>query len=618
MITGEGENSKIAAIIAGGYGRTRRNDNLSIKQCLDFLFSLRLKKGTDKAVFVSYGFSFDIEIMFRKLSNDQKDRLFQSCNAQSRRAQLEQERISNRRRLKTLKQETPEYQDAVANGTFIDFLLSDLETASHAGYEIEYISGKILKIKKDAAQFILYDIYGFFRAPLASAVCNWLGRRTPVNRAITRNEASMQAALISELAAKLDNELQRYGINISQYYGSGAIANKFFQRSNARKQYKNFRYREHYKKQELYDIARCAYFGGRVEQLKLGCIGQPIYVYDINSAYPAAITHLPVLLKEPECTSDYVADAPFSVWYVTYDFSALNPYLGYLPFRGLSEAIQYGLKGCGYYWQPEVNYLVNRYPDCVRVEYGYILRDYQVAPFTSVMRDLYDLRIRAKRDGSPLASVMKHTATTIYGKFCSREKVGAYYNLMYAGFVTSFIRARLLAAVNSAEDSVICFSTDAVHSLKPLPLSLSDKLGEWTRKEYASGFYLESGVYALNTFDGHRKIARSGFKDFNIDKAISEFEEKGLYTVEVENFINYNLFATRPAHISADYLSIDKQTQYREPLNSKARAFQKNVNGFYDSKIVTGNILRPSAPRRTRDGVSVVEIGRDSLLSGRV
>ncbi|MFH7820757.1 hypothetical protein, partial [Neobacillus thermocopriae] len=72
-----------------------------------------------------------------------------------------------------------------------------------------------------------------------------------------------------------------------------------------------------------------AYFGGRIEQLKLGTFPK-VFAYDINSAYPTGITKLPQCVHSwqkvkwnPEKFKEPYYY--FSVWKVTYDYDTYLP-----------------------------------------------------------------------------------------------------------------------------------------------------------------------------------------------------------------------------------------------------------------------------------------------------
>ncbi len=43
------------------------------------------------------------------------------------------------------------------------------------------------------------------------------------------------------------------------------------------------------------DLANMAYYGGRFEITRTGLLDQPVYEYDIGSAYPDGMRYLPCL-----------------------------------------------------------------------------------------------------------------------------------------------------------------------------------------------------------------------------------------------------------------------------------------------------------------------------------
>jgi hypothetical protein len=274
------------------------------------------------------------------------------------------------------------------------------------------------------------------------------------------------------------------------------------------------------------------------------------------------------------------------------DFERLRVlYFGYLPFREIGgNLIRYKLRGRGYFWHPEVKFLLEHYPECVKVNHGFAVNA-ETAPFTKGISLLYELRLLLKQQQNPLEKVLKLALASLYGKFCQRQGSAYYYNLFYAGFITSFVRAMLLRATLGKELNTICFLTDAIHTTADLSdnIDLSDKLGSFRLQQYSNGIYLDNGVYQLTGIDGKRKIAHRGFNKFDFEKAIKELRECKGFTEIQEFFVGHNLHSLMPVEFS-NYLDLQSVQKKTNPTDSALRLFDRLEvdlsSGFIDSKPV--------------------------------
>lgn len=70
-----------------------------------------------------------------------------------------------------------------------------------------------------------------------------------------------------------------------------------------------------------------------------------------------------------------------------------------------------------------------------------------------------------------------------------------FHQLEWAGWVTSYTRMMLYAAMLQAGSDLIGVETDAVFSLRPLDLDCGSGLGQWEVTEHAWMTYLQSGTY---------------------------------------------------------------------------------------------------------------------------
>jgi hypothetical protein len=605
-------------------GRSIYNEHgIDFQSAIDFLFSLRsLNHNKGGNVFVCYAFSRDNEFLFSQLPSDIKDKLFQAFVIQKQVADIETEQESLDNDFYRVDNESQEYQEIDFSRYVNKLALKELITVKYAGYDITLANGKRLVIRKGGKQFTLYDVYGFFNKSLREAVNVWLNKDVPLldkdSDISIKDQSNLEIYYIKALAIKLNNELLKSGINLSKFYGCGAVSSWVLTQTKAKTEYHNYRYKRQLPN-ELYKAVAQGYYSGRVEQLKIGSFNRNVNIYDINSAYAFAIAMLPQIKRKPTPHREW-QPAPFSVWFCEYDFTSLNSYIGLLPNRDKRTGrIRYGLRGSGYFWQPEISYLLKHYPQCINIKQGFVF-DCQRANFTNGIIELYELRKRLQLESNPLEKVIKLGLACIYGKFCQRQGKGHFVNLFYAGFITSVTRMQLLDAVRGQEHKTICFLTDAIHTTANLKVPISNELGEYKKTEARKAFYLDAGIYRYETYDGEVKEASRGFREFDFDLNLKEIASKRTYTALVEFFVGHNLYSFLPIEYRK-YLEICSENKSTNPTDTLARFFeQKDIDltqNFLDSRPISfyngleSGLYQSNYYKET-------DLAKDSLMAGRI
>lgn len=617
-------------------------NGLSLLQVLNFLFSLRQNAPKNKTtIFCAYAFQRDTEFIFKDLRTEEKDRLFQSFKIRKIINDCYDENGNIFSQLKTA--DTELKKELAFNLSVNRASLTALNEVGFMGYNIRLQSGRRLEIKKNHKKMVLYDVFSFFGASLKTTYQKWLGSdnqlldrsnlrqfcndRTDNNRHRLLDYFEQYCKNESECIVKvmdcLINELSKNGINLSSYHGSGSIGSWILRKGKARSkrdktsnQYYSYKYQRQLSPR-LWDAVRQAYYGGRIEQIKYGIFNKGVYVYDINSAYAAAVMQLPIMLRKPVLTNEYCSE-PFSVWHCEFDFSNLTDLqIAQLPYRehGRTGMIRYLRGGRGFYWQPEVEFVLKHFPNNIKINDGFVL-PYVKAPFTEAIRDIYNLRLKLKQENNPLEKVLKLALVSIYGKFCQNLGGSFYFNRFYAGFITSFTRRKILEAIYNNNNSIISILTDAVHSTSPLSVTVSDQIGDFSAKEYVRGEYIDAGIYRLT--DTNKKIvnARQGFSAIDFDAEVQSVIQGHKYSGQFNYFIGHNLHVRKPTFYN-NYLQI-KSDLHEVKLNEKSiRFFTEAVNNIVDTSI---SILRPcldSAPYHANDFL-MRDIVNDSLSAGRL
>jgi hypothetical protein len=420
-----------------------------------------------------------------------------------------------------------------------DLTESDLRTLYTYGklkwqgaYHLEWRRGKSLWIKRiwDKASITIYDVLPFFQTSFVNACDSFLGNEFFHREAIVANKALRSSFKLEDvpvisaynsdeltnllmLAETLRERLDKVDLRPTRWDGPGAIAAALLKRENIKDA----------ETECPIDIARAgryAYAGGRFEVLKFGHVNKPAYEYDINSAYPAALRSVPNLARGYwNRTND--PSRSFAVMRLRY--TADRPEIpGPLFRRNDKGTICYPTSGVGWYWKPEYDAAL------LYQEKGYgtvgVLDGWEFVPYDdnkpfAFIDDMYKLRQALKAIGDGAEKALKLGMNSIYGKLA--QQIGAYYDwnekqwhkppyhqLEWAGYTTSYCRAKVLTAALQDISSVIAFETDALFTTRPLDLPISKELGEWECTEFTSLTYLQSGMY-FGTLTNGKEVSKT-------------------------------------------------------------------------------------------------------------
>lgn len=604
-------------------------DGVSSLQVIDFLYALHHKRDhQNNIVFVCYAFSRDNEFAFSLLTPELKDKLFQSRNVTEKIKKLESEQIENKIKSdKTLDVSTIEYLDFER---YVNELsIKELQTITYQGYKLQLVNSKFLTIGKPKQKSItIYDVFGFFRTSIEKASKLWLqkeikvlaGKRKAKSLEVLKTLTDCEAQVISELTAKLNTELITNGITLSKFHGASAISSKILANSKAKKEFHSYKF-PHQTSFECWKASQQAYYGGRVEQLKIGTL-ENIHVYDINSAYAYAALFLPKFLRKPIFSKTYNAQ-PFSWWYCEYDFRNLDLYFGLLPTRlkGKINTLTYNLQGKGYYYQPEIELILKHFPNSIKILQGFYV-PFKRPAFADYILTIYEIRRQLKAQNNPLEKVFKLALAGIYGKFCQHKGRGYYYNFYYAGFITSKIRALLLQTTlrQQKEKRTICFLTDAIHNSTTInTIALSDNIGDFRLTQYENGTYYGLGIYDLVDREGKHKQAHQGYNSFNFQEALQELKDNKYYTGEVQTFTGWNNFIQKVFH--SQYLSDTSQDKKNKPFETMARTFDLSdidlSQSYIDSQI-TKNYSNMESGLYRESNYNSANFALDTITAGRI
>lgn len=529
-------------------------------EALEFLWRLGHNRHlrAQHTVFVGFFFSYDVEMICRDLPANIKRRLFKP-------------------RL-ILCRETGGYKK---------------DRVTYKNWELTYIKRKYFSVKrKDKGYGItIYDISGFFTGfPDRSFIGVLQQMKIPVPQEIVEGKESrsrfawsdyptvkkyneIELKLMSQLAQQIYQLTESQNLTPQRWYGSSAVGN------HALRKWKIAEYMRRTVQANMsgyfWDAITRAYFGGRIEAFKLGSFRE-IFSYDINSAYPAAIALLPAT-RENHFIYTQRYRMGFGIWHVRYNFPrSIN--IGVFPFRLSDGSIKFPLSGEGWYWSPEIEVALKHWPNSVDIVEGYYIADPKKStPFKTLFPQLYNQRAKYKKAGNLAHFIIKIVLNSIYGKFAQKVGRADFKNFTWAGWITSYTRARLREAVIGHEKNIVAFSTDGIYSLKPLPLKASTRLGGWDYSEYDRGTILMSGVYLL---EGEKnKTGERGYAAFSdwldILQQLNENMHRKIKgaAVEVSLFVGFNMADNFPEEYGPHYLTFVKKVKTLNPYNLTKRKY---------------------------------------------
>lgn len=382
----------------------------------------------------------------------------------------------------------------------------------------------------------VFDVWGFVQSSFVKWVDGWGLATTPEEIAFlaemkagrsTFSEAErerikeynrLELKLIAKGAEYIRSLFDSAGIPLAQFNGAGSAAEALLRK------YKVKNHLPDTLNKRFETASWFGYFGGRIEAATIGPLGDG-YMYDINSAYPAAMPDLPCM----DCGDWTQAPIPsrYILRRVRWDTGGRVKF-GPFPFRlwkskdaigdfDKSYTVIFPQRGEGWVWHHEYDTIRRLHPeyDIETLEHWAYVERCDHRPLWFVPK-VYDERQRLKAAGDPKNIPLKLGLNSLYGKFAQRVGNPAFQCLPWAGMITSYCRATLYEAIALGGENVEFLQTDSVFSRVPLDLELSKKLGAWGGGPVEEMTVLQAGVYRY-TENGKVREKYRGFDPGVID-----------------------------------------------------------------------------------------------------
>jgi hypothetical protein len=468
---------------------------------------LRLKLDVPNGIFISYGFKYDIAMMFRDLTQYQ---------------------------WKAIK-------------------LGETRTVMNGRYRVtmrDYrISIKFLK-EKGKPCITIYDVMDFFGGTMVDAVETYLSdlfdeeQRRQFEKVCSGKERRGEFTLddieeieeywiaenyflpwlVREVQGSIYREL---GIYLVEWDSPTQITSKVLEKYEVKKYMAPV--------PDWVPVDK-AFFGGRIESFYAGHVGseEPLWDYDIGGAYGYGLKFLPDLTDGEwalvdgegfDWYNDYVPFGIYEVEYECWDSSSSLPQP--LPERR-GDSVVYPTSTHTWVWGPEA-FMVRKEIKLIR---AWIYKSPSQCPLGRIADELWNARIRLRRQGDPAEKVIKQGLARMFGKFCQNQgteidplsgeviKYPPYRNLAYAGFLTSLTRARVYEAVRQSlilGGRVYNISTDGFTTSADIGNWLDgrhgygNELGEWKAKRYNDMVLVETNMYMVQDRSGDWVIKKAGY-----------------------------------------------------------------------------------------------------------
>jgi DNA polymerase type B, organellar and viral len=259
-------------------------------------------------------------------------------------------------------------------------------------------------------------------------------------------------------------------------------------------------------------FGRYAYYGGWFEVSMVGYTPKPCVQWDINSAYPAALLHVPCLVHgvwERVSGRRQLSSDELSISFGTFTHSTddKRTMFGGFSVRRDNGSVHRPLNGKGWYWSFEAR--AAQHQDYTVYDSWVYHNHCECVPF-SFVEPLY---IKRKSLGkSARGYVLKLILNSLYGKMVQSIGNPSFANPIHGSFITAWVRTAMASAIHALPacrhpdpkvpcgSDVFMVATDAIvtHDYSGLDrfYDVGEGLGQFSKDVHSNGlFIIQPGVY---------------------------------------------------------------------------------------------------------------------------
>lgn len=448
-------------------------------------------------------------------------------------------------------------------------------------FKISYFPNKMLRIKKGHHSVLFYDIAQFFGSSLVNAYQENIGKLDESyleiknkraqfskwfynhNKKKIRSYCITDCILTKQLATKwIELFFDAFSFYPAKWFSSGYLAEKVLINNGINfPKFNSIPY-------DVQKLAFKSYFGGRFEMIQRGYIGKS-YLYDINSAYPAAISKIPNISDGKWIKRKSIHfDAKMGFFHVLAnipDDILIAPF----PFRVNGNIIFPSGKFETFVTLAELQQIDAKF---YKILDGWqFVSKSQEFPYKNFIESMYQKRLKLKEEQNPLQIPFKIILNSIYGKTGQKVSkiMGNLFNPVVFSFITGFTRAKMYDFVrkNDLENDVVAFATDSICTTKKLSKN-SKKLGDFSFDGASDDtYYLQNGFYRFCGKWKQRGLGKLGSKEI---EHLETFEKNGK--------LFYKFFVNRNTRLRSSIL----QNKISEV--GKIKKISREINLNADSK----------------------------------
>lgn len=612
---GEGRGHRYVLMLNNKGDVLRSIDGISTQQAFNFLFECKRKY--PDALHVSYGFSYDVNMILRGVDHDVPFKHLKMLAKNKRVFWKNYEIQFVPRRYLTISRYEREYGDKRDKQPIESITIWDFLSFFQQSF-VDALKGCFTKQELDVLRLDEIEmgkenrIY-FTEVDLVSGYIESYSTR--------------ECVALEELVKRFRKDCTDSGIRLKRYDGAGAAAAALLQSHGLDKII-----RPNGNMLPFLDYAgQVAYGGGRSELFKYGHTDKKVYHADIIGAFPSVMPEM-VDLSDGEWLhyagkDDFIYEEKydFALYKIYWDFRYImsngnrhhkNPYDIMFPFfyrmPWQEPRIYYPPQGYTWVWSPELR-AANKFRNYLGGEI-HVLETYRFLPYGknkpfAFINDMYARRLAYKKQGrNGQALALKLAMNAIPGKLAqgkgysgkgdydAKGVMGAgglyrgkppYHNILYAGYITSSVRAKVFEAAMQDPSSVIAIATDGIWSTRPLGLKQGEWMGEWDVEELDGFTSVQAGIYFSKKREGENIFHYRGFNQGSIreEDVIEEWSKKG-YSLMVPT----RRFVTMGTALASEKMYEEKWGTWEE----MDRRLQIQPNQMLKRQVFLGRDGRPS------------------------
>ncbi|MCM8808325.1 MAG: hypothetical protein NC926_10405 [Candidatus Omnitrophica bacterium] len=450
------------------------------------------------------------------------------------------------------------------------------------GYKIEFIPGKYFSVSKNKMKVRFYDLYNFINLSLNTACKLYLGKEKigeakefekywKKDKDFAIKYCIHDCVLTKELGEKIFKEFKKLDIYYHKPYSFGKLSEVYFIKKCKVPTINRL------SSDILKSFLKC-YKGNWIEQIKIGYF-KNIYEYDINSAYPYALTHI-INWNKGFWTKNIknLDECYYAYFDVVVDIDDFIPVITlkwkYFNINPIGK-FNCQITKWEYEMVKDKIIFIDKFIGFVPYKYDYFLKN--------EILNLYQKR----KEHEYLKTIMN----SLYGKFMQMNEdiyTGNLWNPVVSSFITTMLRYIIKNSIKGYEDYIISINTDCFYSEKEIKnIPVSDKIGEFKMKKWDEGIFINNGIYHLRNSNGEEKIRIRGFEtNLNLFELLEKNKDKSIIEIPEKCLVSYKMALVQHTKYSINDINKIVNIVKKIDLNN----FNKRML-FTKNKIKCGDIL---------------------------